>query len=98
MAGVGPAGSRKHPSVSNPKDLIGSTLVCNMETIKNAHPEPHAGQYLVRRDGWFFVAKVCYGMHPPWWVPSVVDSMGQVRKEAPPLEMKDDDEWCALPH
>ncbi len=37
-----------------------------------------------------FTATPCYGMHEPWWVVKTMEG------EAPPVPMKDEDEWCHL--
>lgn len=57
--------------------------------VKDAHPRPHA-RYTVRRDGNWFVATPCYGMHAPWWVPSSPTG------ETEPIDMRDTDEWHPL--
>lgn len=57
--------------------------------VSELQPEPHT-KYLVKRDGFFFTATPCYGLHEPWWM--VVRIMG-TKVEAPPEPMLPDDEW-----
>ena len=47
-------------------------------------------KYIVKRDGYLFTATPCYGCHEPWWVVKTMDG------EAPPVPMKDDDDWQPL--
>ena len=58
-------------------------------TFPGQHPPPHA-VYVVRRGGVTVTAKVCYGMHSPWWVVQTLEG------DSAPVPMQDGDEWCAL--
>ena len=61
--------------------------------VSEKHPPPHQ-QYLVARDGMFFTATPCYGMHNPWWV---VRTMAESwPNEADPVPMKPTDLWRVL--
>lgn len=62
------------------------------------YPPPHA-KYLVSRDGWYFVATPCYGMHSPWWVSAVCAGSIETSPttcEAAPVPMLDTDKWVPL--
>lgn len=59
------------------------------------YPEPHA-KYLVKRDGWIFVATPCYGMHAPWWVAAIGPALPYGTREVDPVPMLDTDEWVPL--
>jgi len=58
--------------------------------IADAQPRPHA-KYLVRRNGNVHTVTPCYGLHPPWWVPTAIDGL-----EYEPVTMLDTDEWQPL--
>jgi hypothetical protein len=64
----------------------------SFKKISDQQPEPHA-KYVVARDGCFFTATPCYGLHKPWWV---VRTMGIHNEEADPVEFREDDEWVPL--
>lgn len=53
------------------------------------HPEPHK-KYIVLRDGNFFTATPCYGMHTPWWIVTTMTG------EDKPVEFKNFDKWWPL--
>ena len=57
--------------------------------IADEHPAPHR-RCVVKRDGKFFTATPCYGMHAPWWVVATMTG------EADPEPMRDSDEWWSL--
>lgn len=57
--------------------------------VRDGHPPRHE-ESVVRRDGVFFTATPCYGLHDPWWVVRTMDG------EAPPVSMRQDDEWWTL--
>ena len=63
------------------------------QAIPESYPPRHQ-KFVVRRDGAYFTATPCYGMHDPWWV---VRIMGN-RHEAEPEPMRDGDEWFPLPN
>lgn len=58
-------------------------------SMKKGMPPPHQ-KYLVKRDGHFFIATPCYGMHHPWWVAQGPDA------ELEPVEMKEGDEHISM--
>lgn len=60
-----------------------------MKVVGEDLPPAHA-RYLVGRDGQFFTATPCYGMHSPWWV--VLTMAG----EAEPVPMREGDEWLPI--
>ena len=57
--------------------------------VRDQHPPQHQ-KSVVRRDGVYFTAKPCYGLHDPWWVVQTMEG------EAPPVSMRPDDEWWTL--
>jgi len=61
-----------------------------MTKIKDEHP-PRGLKCFVRRDGEYFTATPCYGMHEPWWVVTIMSP-----SNADPQAMLDSDEWMPL--
>ena len=57
--------------------------------VCDRHPPRHQPS-VVCRDGVYFTATPCYGMHDPWWVVRTMEG------EAPPVPMRPDDEWWPL--
>lgn len=61
--------------------------------IAEHHPPPHA-QFVVRRNGRYFTATPCYGLHEPWWVVRTMPDSWP--NEAEPEPMNGNDEWWPL--
>lgn len=59
--------------------------------LSEKYPFSHS-RYVVVRDGVFFTATPCYGMHSPWWVVRVMSD----RYEDEPVPMLASDEWYPL--
>lgn len=60
-----------------------------MKLVKDSAPTRHA-RHFVDRDGRYFIATPCYGMHEPWWV--AMTAGGEVE----PVAMHDTDRWVPL--
>lgn len=59
--------------------------------LSEKYPFAHS-RYVVVRDGVFFTATPCYGMHKPCWVVRVMSD----RYEDEPVPMLETDEWYPL--
>jgi len=64
--------------------------ITGWHTVVEMKPPP-GGEYLVRRDRYLYTAKVCYGMHLPWWVVQTMNAFPN--HEAEPAVMQDTDQW-----
>lgn len=63
-------------------------------SVDDEHPRNHGGPWLVHRPstGQTFHAKVCYGMHHPWWVPRNAFT----EEESSPINFEPGDLWCVV--
>lgn len=57
------------------------------KTIAEAHPPRHTVCVVLRQGVKPFMADACYGMHSPWWVPSIGSADGA-------FAMDDEDKWA----
>lgn len=69
-------------------------LLAEAKTVAESHPPPHA-RYVVLRDGLWFTAMPCYGMHEPWWVVRTM-AVSYPGVEAELVAMRDTDRWFQI--
>lgn len=76
------------------QDFVRVYCEVTMNVFGDTQAPPHSAYLVYREEFGLFVARPCYGMHHPWWVPAV-DNVGFAggRQVASPIGILDDDRW-----